>query len=135
MEWTQGQQRSNMNKHNSQLTPLIKMIEDLMKAMRYASGIFSCIRNSRQFLFLLEVLLYWLSAAGLNCAVSFTGTVSALWFSISRLCGPVCFSEQQEQHVSTSALCKTKTFLFLTIRKLLVYTYQTNWDHNMMRKC
>lgn len=129
MEWTQGQQRSNMNKHNSQLTPLLKMIEDLIKAMQYASGTILCINMEIQYnLFFslkFSVLLYGFSAAGLNCAVSFTVKVSVLWFSISRLCDSVWFGEHRKQHVSQSALCKTNTFVFLPVKELLVYTYQT----------
>lgn len=124
MEWTQGQQRSNMNINNSQLTPLLKMIEDLIKAMQYASGKISCPSTETQYIcFLLEVFC----SPELCCLCYRYCTVSALWFPISRQC------VDKKQHVSRSALWKA--FVFLTIKKFLDNSYQTNWNHNMMGKC
>lgn len=81
--------------------------------------------------FVLEVLRYWFSAAGLNCAVSFRYSSSALIFHQS----PVWLSQvcriAEKQLERRSAPCRTRTIVFLTKRKILVYTLQSNRDHNI----
>lgn len=93
--------RSNMNIHNSQLTTLLKMIEDLIKAMQYASGIISCINMEIQHNLLSPQ--FSCTDSLLHCcwseldSLSFTGTVSALWFAIGWQCGSVWSLENRRK--------------------------------------